>query len=148
MPPRSENAAPLYLEALLDFGGDMALCLPPDRRNRGDEADAKRLRIQRAFEAWDKDRDPAHLDRAEIDALGLAMRDSLRKLDAAQRRPRCVFATGITYDVAIPISRRAASPCGSGACSLFGAGPGDVEGAIGHGRRILRLSQDVRPRDT
>ena len=66
----------------------MELCLPPDRRNQRGRGRCQALRIQRAFEAWDKDRDTAHLDRAEIDALGMAMRETLRKLDAAQRRPR------------------------------------------------------------
>ena len=30
------------------------------------------------------------------------MRNSLRKLDAAQARPRCVFAAGMAYDVTFP----------------------------------------------
>ena len=48
------------------------------------------------FEAWDKDRDKA--DRAPIDAILAESKDGFRKLDQAQRRPRCVFAIGLTID--------------------------------------------------
>jgi hypothetical protein len=147
MPPASENAAPLYLEALLDFGRDMSLCLPPNRRDRAAAAEAKAERIRRAYDRWDKDRDPAHLDRAEIDALAVVMRDALRKLDTAQRRPRCVFAAGIGYDVPIPhvpVSREVTRLWTLLAIRALDRGnPAD---AIGYVRRILRLSQDLRPR--
>jgi hypothetical protein len=145
MPPPSQNAAPLYLEALLDFGGDMAVCLPPSRRGRASAAEEKGTRIDRAYAAWEKDR--SHVDRAEIDALSVVMRDALRKLDAAQVRPRCVFATGIAHDVPIPhlqIGRRAVKLWALLAARALDRG--DVEGAIGYVRRILRFSEDIRPR--
>jgi hypothetical protein len=147
IPPPSQNAAPLYLDALLDFGDDMALCLPPDRRDRAQAAEAKGLRIERSYSAWDQDRDSGRLDRAEIDALAVVMGDALRKLDAAQRRPRCVFAEGIGYDVPIPhtqVGRRAVTLWTLLAVRAMDRG--DLEGAIGYVRRILRLSQDIRPR--
>lgn len=145
MPPAAQNAAPLYLEALLDFGGDMAVCLPPGRRGGAANAEANGTRIDRAYGAWYQDRD--RLDHTEIDALDVALGDALRKLDAAQVRPRCVFAAAIAFDVPAPhllTSRRVLELWALLAARALDRG--DVDGAVGQVRRMLRLSEDIRPR--
>ena len=59
----------------------------------------------------------------------------------------CVFATGITYDVPIPHLQASREPVRLWSLLAFRRWTGVMsEGAIGHTRRILRLSQDVRPR--
>ena len=84
MPPASQNAAPLYLEAFLAFSEEMDVCLPPSRRGNAAAAVANAKRIDKAFDMWFKDRDPAHLDRREIDALAAVMRGAAQQ---AGRRP-------------------------------------------------------------
>jgi hypothetical protein len=147
LPPSSQNAAPLYLDAFFEFGEEMAVCFPPDQRGRAKAAKANGERIDSAYTTWDRDRDPAHLDRAAIDALLTAMQPALRKLDLAQARPRCAFAEGMTYDVTLPhtqVSRRAVRLWLLRAIRTLDRG--EIEPAIGDIQRILRLGRDMRPR--
>ena len=66
LPPPSRNAAPLYLDAFFDMGEEMAVCFPSDERGRAATSKANGESIDRAYAAWEEDRNPAHLDRAGI----------------------------------------------------------------------------------
>jgi hypothetical protein len=83
LPPASQNAASLYLDAFFDLDEKMAVCFPPPQTRRTSIAMANGDRIDRLYAAWDRERDPAHLDRAGIDSLMVAMRPALQKLDVA-----------------------------------------------------------------
>jgi hypothetical protein len=147
LPPPSQNAAPLYLDAFFEFGDEIAVCFPPDQRGRAKAAKANGERIDRAFTTWNRDRDPAHLDRAAIDALLTAMQPALRKIDLAQARPRCAFAEGMTFDVTLPHTQVSTRAVRLWALRLVRAlDRGELDLAIGDIQRILRLSRDIRPR--
>lgn len=145
MPPASHNAAPLYLEALIDLEEEMRVCLPPSWRDRGDRANANRERITQDFSVFD--RPGAQVDAREVSALAASMRETIRKLDAAQRRPRCVFAAGITYDAPVPHIMAAREV--SRLCGVLAAGAvdrGEIGTALDDLKRMLRLDADIRVR--
>jgi len=147
LPPPSQNAAPLYLDAFFEFGEEMADCFTPDQRGRLRSAKANGERIDRVYSAWDKDRELAHRDRSGIDSLLVAMRTALRKLDQAQARPRCAFAEGMAYDSPLPhthVCRQAVRLWTLRAIRALDRG--DLDAVIGDIQRILRLSRDLRPR--
>ena len=142
MPPAADNAAPLYLEALFEFGKELAPIYPPDVRER---AAAISERAARAASLTQKD--PKIANVAEIDAVLAEYQEGFRKLDLAQKRSRCVFATGLDVDAPLPhsmVARQAARVL------LMRAGRSldrdDFDSAIGDIARILRLSRDLRPR--
>jgi len=89
--PPGQNAAPLYLDALFEFGQEMAVCFPPGPdTERRRQASAERSRRYYALtESLTKD--PKAVPATAIDEV-IALYDAgFRKLAAAQRIDRCVF---------------------------------------------------------
>lgn len=146
MPRPEENAAPLYLDALLEFGPDVSICFPSDARDRAAVARGRDARLKAIWSIWTDD--PGSVDRARRDALIDECAEGLRKIDLAQRRPRCVFAIGITYESLLPHAQVARNVARLLALQAHrDLDRGDVGAAIGRIETGLRLSRDLRPRE-
>ncbi len=92
--PRDQNAAPLYLDALFEFGSEVAACFP-----EGAERERRRLaaesRMSRYVPLSQRLRgDPQSIPPEEIDSVIKEYDVGFRKLAEAQQRARCVFETG------------------------------------------------------
>jgi hypothetical protein len=147
MPRPSENAAPLYLDAFLEFGPDVASCFPTHVSARAAAARARAARVKPLWDVW-KD-DPSKVDRAKLDAAIRDHAEGLRKLDLAQKRPRCVFAIGITIESLLPHAQVARDVVKILAFQAdLDLDRDDFDAAIGRVERALRLSRDLRPRET
>ena len=145
LPKPEENAAPLYLDALLEFGPEVAPCFRTDVRARAEAARGRAERLKAVVEPWLKD--PASVDRAKLDEVVRDHAEGLRKFDEAQKRPRCVFVTGITFDANIShaqVARSVARVLGLKADRDLRRG--DFDGAIASVEKTFRLSRDLRPR--
>src|SRR5262249_23202808 len=103
LPPEAENAAPLYLDALLEFSPVVANCFP-----NGAET-ARRKRVATARERRDQEiaADPNSVPAKQLDAFLAEHELGFRKLAEAQRRPRCAFATGYTFESLLPHAQSA-----------------------------------------
>ncbi len=145
LPKPEENAAPLYLDALLEFGPELASCFPTDVRARADAARERAKRMMAVWEPWSND--PASVDRAKLDDVIRDHAEGLRKLELAQQRPLCVFVTGITFESLLPHAQVARSVARVLALRADrDIDLGDFDGAIGCVETTLRLSRDLRPR--
>jgi hypothetical protein len=144
MPRPEENAAPLYIEALFEFG-DMSLCYQGDQQARAEEARRREERARAAWNSWTDD--PASVERSKLDSILKEHAQGFRKLKIAQARPRCVFATGLTYDSLLPhaqVARYAARLLAFRVDRDLDRG--DFDDAIHCVESALRLSRDIRPR--
>ena len=102
VPPPAQNAAPLYLEAFSEFDYDVStVCFWPLREGPPREEARRRMEMfrQRADEyirfeeAWEND--PKSVDNAAVDAWLTEYEPGFEKLAIAQKRPECVFETGV-----------------------------------------------------
>ena len=100
--PKSENAAPLYLDALSDFDLGMAACFPEDQWAAVHERALRRQeKLAQIF-------DPATGQAAvwvnadTIDRVLDAYKVGFEKLRRAQERPRCAFELGPTASAELP----------------------------------------------
>ncbi len=100
--PRAQNAAPLYLDALFEFTGDVQNCFPEGtERDRRRRAVADRMkRYQALDEALNKD--PKAVSAAAIDEVVKLYDNGFQKLAEVQRHERCVFETGLGFDALLP----------------------------------------------
>jgi hypothetical protein len=144
-PRPEENAAPLYLDAILEFGPGVAACFPTDVRARADAARERNKRLMTVWEPWAKDTSSVDVER--IDETISDHAEGLRKLDVAQARPRCVFATGITIESPLPHAQDARAITRVLALQAARALDRDeFDSAIASVEKSLRLSRDLRPR--
>jgi hypothetical protein len=145
LPRPEENAAPLYLDALLEFGPEVASCFPTDVRARADAARERNKRLMAVWKPWTDD--PTSVEGATLDALVRDHAEGLRLLDLAQARPQCVFVTAITVDAPLPHAQDARSVARLLALQASrNLDRDDFDGAIGCVEKTLRLSRDLRPR--
>ncbi len=109
--PRDRNAAPLYLDALFEFGTEMALCFPEgEERDRRRQAAGDRMKRYIELEKALSDA-PDSVPAGEIDAVIASYATGFQKLVDAQRRDRCVFETGLGVETRLPhaqVSRQVA----------------------------------------
>jgi hypothetical protein len=104
--PRDRNAAPLYLDALFEFGSDLEACFPegPGRARRSQAASDRSKRYtdltQPAYANSNAELEPKAVD--EVIKLYDA---GYRKLADAQRLPHCVFETGLGPTALLPTRR-------------------------------------------
>jgi hypothetical protein len=146
-PSARQNAAPLYLDALFEFGSEMAECFPPGPET---EARAKKVRerLRRLLPLGEAfQRDPASVDRAEMTAVIATYEAGFQKMNQAQQRPRCVFESGLTFATHLPhvqTSRYVALVVSLR--TLASLDRGDLNAPIADAARVLRMARDLQPR--
>ena len=149
-PPDEENAAPLYLDALFEFGSELSICYclsgenPQGETMRRVEAAGQRYQEYARLEEARR-KDPGSVDKTEVDAW-LAQYDvGFQKLSAAQQRPRCVFQTGLNFDSLLPhshVARQVARVVKWR--TRRDLERGDFQRPIQDLETVLRLSRDLR----
>ncbi len=143
----TENAAPLYLDALFEFDPSLQKCFPegPARDRRVKAAEGRRTAFLAAFQAFQAD--PKSVAADTIDAAIRPYDEGFRKLALAQRRPRCVFVTGIDFSALLPHAQAARDVARVASLRVQQAvAKGDFPSAVGDVKMTLRLSRDLRPR--
>jgi hypothetical protein len=98
----SQNAAPLYLDALFEFGANLDICFQPgpatDRRRQA--TTDRNKRYSEIAELFYKD--PKAVSASTMDDVIKLYDTGFRKLAEAQRRERCVFETGLWTTTLLP----------------------------------------------
>ncbi|WP_337174639.1 hypothetical protein [Paludisphaera sp.] len=144
-PRAEEDAAPLYLEALAEFGPDLEATLEAAGRAPVAGTKGRQERILALFAAIGRDADPA--DPEAVDALLAELDEGFRKLADAQRRPACVFKTGLGYDALLPHAQQARQVARAATLRAWrGADAGEIDRPIGDLEMTLRLARDLGPR--
>ena len=146
-PPTAENAAPRYLDALFEFGAEMAVCFPegPERESRKQAAEKRTVQFYEIFSAMRKN--PNAVSGARIDAMLEEFETGFRKLTWAQQRPRCVFQTAHGVTARVPHAMVARQVARVAVLKVRRERErGEVDAAIRDLARLLRLSRDLLPR--
>ncbi len=146
-PPPEQNAAPLYLDALFEFGPELAVCFPADA-----ETARRRAVVQQRARTLDSlyqtyAEKPDTLDGEAVDRLVAELEPALRRVELAQGRPRCVFESGVDISSLLPhalASRQAARLVLLKTHRRVARG--DVEVPLQDLEIVLRLARDLRPR--
>jgi hypothetical protein len=146
--PREHNAAPLYLDALFEFGSEVESCFPegPERDRRHQVA---RDRSERYKEVVNQLRgDPNSVPIDKLDEVIKLYDVGFRKLAGAQRREQCVFETGsIGNWPLIPHVQESRTVAWIASLRVQRAVErGDFNAAIDDVETVLRLTRDLRPR--
>jgi hypothetical protein len=146
-PPPDQNAAPRYLEALFEFGSEVAICFPegPDREARKQAIDDRQKRFLEVFQAVTMHR--GVVTEEKLEATLNEFDTGFRKLDWAQQRPLCVFETsgGVTaYAAHVQTARNVARVAQLRVRQFLEKG--EIDPAIRDLKRLLRLSRDLIPR--
>ena len=146
-PPPELNAAPLYLDALFEFGPELAVCFPEDaetdRRTR--LAERRSQAIDALYSAFRKD--ATSVSDQAIDGLITELEPALCKVAAAQHRPRCVFDLDLDMFGPVPHvipARRVARFVVLKTHRCLDRG--DAEQPLHDLEVVLRLVRDLRPR--
>jgi len=146
-PAAAKNAAPLYLDAFAEFSPDVAACLPASQQSRTVVAKDRRTRLYAVYGDGNLGERSAALDRRAADALLGELHEGFRKFAAAQKRPQCVFATGISMDALLPHIQAAREVTRATHLRIFrDVENGDLERPIQDLAAILRMSRDLRYR--
>ncbi len=146
-PPPSQNAAPLYLDAFFEFGNEMRICFPPgrstDARTRKIQERSQRLRP--LIEAFGTD--PASVDRTALKTVVASYEAGFRKLDEAQKHPRCVFETGLGIASLLPHIQTSREVVRVVSLRILDSlDRGDLNAPIADAARVLRMTRDLQPR--
>ncbi len=146
VPPEAENATPLYLDALFEFGPEVAPLFAPEEQERRRPIAQQRAQASPGlYEAWVKD--PASVDQAALGAWVAQFEPGFPKLAAAQQRPRCGFQTGFSYLSLLPHVQGSRTVARLIVCrNWLDLQKGDFERPIQGVESVLRLSRDLRPR--
>lgn len=160
-----QNAAPLYLNALIGFSSELAVCVPEDFREPArSDARERSQEFVALFRQW-----KAAPQSVDVTALKLCIAGysgSFDELTRAQRRQRCVFDSDLNLFAEqrhVNAAREAANVAsvriqhtmrdGRPTTRKVGAEEtaqevpiGVVEKCLTDMERILRLSRDLRPR--
>jgi len=145
--PRDRNAAPPYLDALFEFGSNVAVCFPegPERDRRSQAAED---RIRRYVELQGALRNhPEGVPPEAIDAVIALHETGFRKLALAQRRDRCVFETSLGPEEILCHVQASRQVVRIAMLRTWRAvDGGDYDAAIRDVEVVLRLVRDLRPR--
>jgi hypothetical protein len=147
VPPPNRNAAPLYLDALSEFGAEVSVCFPegPDRDRRSQTARDRMKRYVEISTALDKN--PSSVSSASIDEVTSLYAVGFRKLAATQRRDACVFETGFGVATLLPHIQGARQLVRVTALRVRRAVErGDFDAALKDIETVLPLTRDLRPR--
>jgi hypothetical protein len=147
IPSEAENAAPIYLDALFEFSNDLSGCFPKSAENDARAAKA-RERAQKFQTLLQVDlAAPEKIDRRAILDAATEYREGYRKLNEAQKRPKCVFATSLDLTALLPHVQAARQVTRFNALMILPfLDQGDVPGALAYANATLRLSRDLQPR--
>lgn len=159
------NAAPLYLDALIGFSPELAVCYPEDfREPRMSKARERSQEFVSLFRQWKTN--PQSVDFTTLDVCLAGYSDCFDDLTKAQRRLRCIFdsdqnlfaeqrhvaaareaanVAALKIQQALRDSRPVGRKVGEVETSKT-APPSVVEKCLSDIERILRLSRDLRPR--
>ncbi len=144
--PSEQNAAPLYLDAFYEFVPHMAVFFPADvQANRTMAVLVRADRSRRLQLDWDNPNAKRNL--AERDSFLQDVAIGFQKLDAAQKRPDCVFDVNwnTPYHVFVPLAVREVLRV-----AKLQVGRdierGEFDVAIRMISSMLRLSRDLRQR--
>ena len=146
-PPRDQNAAPLYLDALFEFDSAVAICFPegPDRARRRQAVQARSKQYGELSNRLHND--PKSVAISEVDSLIKLYETGFRKLAEAQRRERCVFEPGVGLDALLPHVQSARQIARVASLKVQRAVQrGDFVAATHEVDAVLRLVRDLRPR--
>lgn len=148
-PPLDQNAAPRVLEALLEFGPELAeTCLPegPERTAAVQRLSERKQRADALFRAYTTD--PKTVAADAIDAVLAEHADGFRKLiDAQKQRPRCVFQTGLGFTATLSHLQAARQVARLSSLKVHRElQKGEINAAINDVGVILRLARDLQPR--
>ncbi|HEV3165097.1 MAG TPA: hypothetical protein VGZ22_13815 [Isosphaeraceae bacterium] len=146
-PPAEQNAAPLVLDALFEFATEVEFCFPegPERDRRKQQAEARNKALYEVFTRWNKD--PKSVPAAELDPVIAAYQVGFDKLAAAQKRPRCLFETGLGVSALMPHAQAVRGVSRVSAMRVQRAlDRGDFEAALNEVALNLRLVRDIQPR--
>lgn len=145
-PPPEKNAAPLYLDALLEFGNSVQECFPAAQvAARAKVAADRSERMRLPYERFMKD--PKSVDRADLDRVCEEHALGFQKLAEAQQRPECVFETALDFTATLPHAQDAREVARVALLRNYRClQSGDVNVAIGDIAIMLRLSRDLRRR--
>ena len=147
VPPPEDNAAPRYLEALFEFGAEVAVCFPdgPERESRKQAVEQRSRRFAEVFQASWKAQDS--VPAARIDAVLDEYDAGFRKLDWAQQRPRCVFLTAIGATAQVPHAQVARQVARVATLKIRRElERGELHAALRDLARLLKFSRDLLPR--
>ncbi len=145
--PRDRNAAPLYLDALFEFGTNVAACFPegPERDRRSQAAEDRTRRHVELVTALRND--PEGVPPEAIDAVIALYETGFRKLALAQRRDRCVFETSLGPEEVLCHDRASGQVVRIAVLRTCRAvDRGEYDAAIRDVEVVLRLVRDKRPR--
>lgn len=148
-PPRDQNGAFLYLDALFEFSNDVAICFPPgpDRDRRAQVAEDRGKRYAQFSNTYETKLESAPA--AEIDTVLADYEIGFKKLAQAQRRERCVFQTGIGFTSPLPHAQAARQVARISLLRVQRAvDRNDFAAAIHNVDSVLRLTRDLQPRGT
>jgi hypothetical protein len=146
-PAPDENAATRYLDALFEFGSEMAICFPEgtERESRLRAVEQRSKEFFEIYRVVSKNRSAAPA--AAIDRMLDEYDRGFRKLDWAQQKPKCVFPTAVGTTARVPhaqVARQVAR------IVVLKAGReierGEFDAALRDLTRLSRLSRDLRPR--
>jgi hypothetical protein len=146
-PSRGRNAAPLYLDALFEFGAEMAACYPegPERERRRQAALDRSKRYMEVIKPLQDKPDAADL--AVVDEVIKLYDTGFRKLADAHRRDQCVFETGFSVTTLLPHAQVARMVARIASLRIQRAVQrGDFEAAIRDVETVLRIVRDLQPR--
>ena len=146
-PPLEENAAARYLDAFFEFSSEVAVCFPEgsDRDSRKQAVDERWGRFGALFQALQQD--PKSVPAASIDAMVDVYDTGFRKLDWAQKRPRCVFQSGLGVTAVLPHIQAARQVSRVAQWKVRRElDRGEIDAALRDLARLLRLSRDLLPR--
>ncbi len=146
-PPRDQNAAPLYLDALFEFGAEMPSCFPAteERKRRVKEVKDRNGPFVALFQAMDQA--PGTISGEMIDGAVAPYEEGFRKLALAQRRRHCVFQTGLGISALLPHAQTARQVARVAQLRVRRAlDRGDFPAAIRDVETTLRLARDLQPR--
>ena len=146
-PSAELNAAPLYLDALFEFDGGMSVCFPtgPETSRRKQLAEQRGRTLDELHSAFTKD--PASVSGEAIDRLVAELDAGMRKLEEAQRRPRCMFQTGLLSMGPLPHAQAARRVARLVTLrTRRSLDRGDLDQPLHDLAIVLRLIRDLRPR--
>lgn len=146
-PTFDQNAAPLYLDALYEFGIEMRSCYPEGIENEA-RFQAISARGKRITPAWDAfNNDPNSVPAADLDAVLAEYKEGFRKLAEAQKRELCVFQTGVGFTALLPHAQTARQVARMAQIKIKREiDKGEIDAAIADVKTVLRLSRDMQPR--